>query len=152
MQGELQANKKCSAVFANLIRFDAQKCIRRKRRKGVKSLISQYVSISQKENAGPAPAITVEVPSALKKLPDNLESNKGFPCPSGESKQNALLLLCYCVKCLVNSQLLIVAHTFCASNILKRYLVKVLFPKDRGWTCYIFVDSVRSHIFNQKEI
>ena len=23
---------------------------------------------------------------------------------------------------------------------------------DSTWTCYIFVDSVRSHIFNQKEI
>ena len=118
-----------SAVFANLIRLDTNKSIRRKRRKGVKRLISQYVSISQKENAGPAPAITVEVPSALKKLPDNLEGNEGFPCPSGESKQNALLLLSYCVKCLVNRQLLIVAHRFCSTDILKRNMVEVIFPR-----------------------
>ena len=117
-----------SAVFANLIRFDAQKCIRRKRRKGVKRLIGQYVSIGKKENARSSFPISVEVPPALKKLPDNLESNKGFACPRSKSQQNALFLLSYGIQGFIYRQLLIVAHTFCSTDILKCNLVEALFP------------------------
>ena len=85
------------AFFADFIRCNAYHRIFRKCGKGVVSLVSQNVSVGQKQDARPAGWFVFffpvgQVPAGMKELPGDLKGDKRFARAGCQCQQDARLM------------------------------------------------------------
>ena len=96
------------AFLADVLGRNAHKRIFGECGEGVEGLIRQYVPVRKEQNARAARRFTAQVPAGVKQLPRNLKGDECLARAGGQSKQDALPVICNGLHHALDSDVLVI--------------------------------------------